>query len=87
MSDIQAELPRLEAQANEAGQKAKARYDVLRAELEVQRKTAEKKLAEARAASEDTWQEAKAQAEQALDKLREAWNQAVEELEREFERQ
>jgi len=87
VSDIQAELPQLEARANEAGQKVKARYDVLRAELEVQRKAAEKKLAEARAASEDRWQEAKVQAEQALDKLREAWNEAVEELERESERE
>lgn len=73
---LDAKMADLKAQAQNAGEKAKAEWEQRRPQLETQRETAVKKLDELRQASKETWDETRTKTEAAFSELEKGFKEA-----------
>jgi hypothetical protein len=82
LNELDAKMANLKAQAQRAGDKAKAEWEAQRPQLEAQRDAAAKKLEELKQSSKEAWDQTRQKTEAAFTELekgfKEAWNKLKE---------
>jgi|SRR5688500_16635952 hypothetical protein len=76
LKTLDAKMADLKAEAQSAGEKAKAEWEQRRPQLEAQRESAAKKLDELRQASKETWDETRSRTEAAFSELEKGFKEA-----------
>lgn len=76
LKELDTKMAELKAQAQSAGDKAKAEWEARRPQLEAQRESASKKLDELGASSKDTWEETRKKTEAAFAELEQGFKDA-----------